>query len=71
MLFLLAVSSLNVYTIILSGWSSNSRYALLGALRAAAQMISYEVSIGFILINVCVCAGSFNLSSIVIAQKNV
>jgi len=70
-LYLLATSSLSVYGIIMAGWSSNSKYPFLGALRSAAQMISYEVSIGFIIINVCVCAGSFNLSSIVIAQKNV
>jgi len=55
----------------MAGWSSNSKYPFLGALRSAAQMISYEVSIGFIIINVCICTGSFNLSSIVIAQNNV
>lgn len=70
-LYLFATSSLSVYGIIMSGWSSNSKYPFLGALRSAAQMISYEVSIGFIIINVCVCAGSFNLSSIVLAQINV
>ena len=70
-LYLFAVSSLSVYGIIMAGWSSNSKYPFLGAIRSAAQMISYEVSLGFIIINVCVCAGSFNLTQIVIAQKNV
>jgi NADH-quinone oxidoreductase subunit H len=70
-LYLLAVSSLSVYGIIMAGWSSNSKYPFLGALRSTAQMISYEVSIGFIIINVSICTGSFNLSSIVLAQKNI
>lgn len=70
-LYLFAISSLGVYGIIMAGWSSNSKYPFLGALRSAAQMISYEVSIGLIIINVCVCVGSFNLSSIVIAQKTI
>jgi NADH-quinone oxidoreductase subunit H len=70
-LYLFATSSLSVYGIIMAGWSSNSKYPFLGALRSAAQMISYEVSIGFIIINVCICAGSFNLSFIVLAQNNV
>lgn len=70
-LYLLAVSALGVYGIILSGWSSNSKYAFLGALRSAAQMVSYEVSLGFILITVVLCAGSFNLSSLVHAQEKV
>lgn len=70
-LFLLAVSSLNVYGIVFAGWSSNSKYAYLGALRSAAQMISYELSIGFTVLNVAVCAGSFNLSTIVISQQKV
>lgn len=70
-LYLFATSSLSVYGIIMAGWSSNSKYPFLGALRSAAQMISYEVSIGFIIINVCICAGSFHLNSIVIAQNNI
>ena len=70
-LYLFAVSSLSVYGIIMAGWSSNSKYPFLGSLRSAAQMISYEVSIGFIVVNICVCTGSFNLSSIVISQTNV
>lgn len=70
-LYLFAVSSLSVYGILLAGWSSNSKYPFLGALRSAAQMISYEVSIGFIVINVAICTGSFNLSSIVLSQQNV
>jgi NADH-quinone oxidoreductase subunit H len=70
-LYLFATSSLSVYGIIMAGWSSNSKYPFLGALRSAAQMISYEISIGFIIVNVCVCSGSFNLSSIVYAQKNI
>jgi NADH-quinone oxidoreductase subunit H len=60
-----------VYGIIMAGWSSNSKYPFLGALRSTAQMISYEVSIGFIIVNVSICTGSFNLSSIVLAQKNI
>ena len=70
-LYLFAVSSLSVYGIIMAGWSSNSKYPFLGALRSAAQMISYEVSIGFIIVNICICTGSFNLSSIVLSQSNV
>jgi len=70
-LYLFAVSSLSVYGIIMAGWSSNSKYPFLGALRSAAQMISYEVSIGFIIVNVCVCAGSFNLSDIILSQEKV
>jgi NADH-quinone oxidoreductase subunit H len=70
-LYLLAVSSLSVYGIIMAGWSSNSKYPFLGSLRSAAQMISYEVSIGFIIVNICVCAGSFNLSNIVLAQEKI
>lgn len=67
-LYLFAISSLNVYGILLAGWSSNSKYAYLGALRSAAQMISYEISIGFIVLTTVLCAGSFNLNTIVLAQ---
>jgi NADH-quinone oxidoreductase subunit H len=70
-LYLFAISSLSVYGIIMSGWSSNSKYAFLGALRSAAQMISYEVSIGFIIVTIVVCCGSFNLQTIIEAQKNM
>jgi len=70
-LYLFAISSLSVYGIVLSGWSSNSKYAFLGSLRSTSQMISYEVSIGFIIIAVILCAGSFNLSEIVFAQKQI
>lgn len=69
-LYLFAISSLSVYGILLAGWSSNSKYPFLGALRSAAQMISYEVSIGFVILNIAICTGSFNLSNIVLAQKN-
>jgi NADH-quinone oxidoreductase subunit H len=70
-MYLLAISSLNVYGILFAGWSSNSKYAYLGALRSAAQMISYEISIGFTILNVVVCTGSFNLSNIVLSQQKV
>jgi NADH-quinone oxidoreductase subunit H len=70
-LYLFAVSSLGVYGIIMAGWSSNSKYAFLGALRSAAQMVSYEVSIGFIVITIVICCGSFNLQTIVESQRNV
>ena len=70
-LYLFAISSLGVYGIIMSGWASNSRYAFLGALRSAAQMVSYEVAMGFVIITVLVCVGSLNLNDIVLAQKNI
>ena len=70
-LYLFAVSSFNVYGIVLAGWSSNSKYAYLGGLRSAAQMISYEISIGFIILSVCLCSGSLNLSKIVLAQQEI
>ena len=70
-LYLFAVSSLGVYGIIMGGWASNSKYPFLGAIRSAAQMVSYEVSIGIIIINVLVCVGSLNLSDIVLAQERI
>ncbi len=68
-LYLFAISSLGVYGIIVAGWASNSRYPFLGALRSAAQMVSYEVSIGFVIVTVLLCAGTMNLTGIVLSQK--
>ena len=70
-LYIFAVSSLGVYGIIMGGWASNSKYPFLGSIRSAAQMVSYEVSIGIIIINVLLCVGSLNLNDIVIAQKDM
>ena len=70
-LYLFAISSLSVYGIIIAGWASNSKYAFLGALRSAAQMISYEVSIGFVIVTVLLCVGSLNLNDIVLAQRTI
>jgi NADH-quinone oxidoreductase subunit H len=71
LLYIFAISSLGVYGIITAGWSSNSKYAFLGSLRSAAQMVSYEVSLGLILITVLLCVGSLNLSLVVLAQQKV
>src|ERR671917_862624 len=68
-LYVFAISSLEVYGVIMGGWASNSKYAFLGALRSAAQMVSYEVSIGFVIITVLLCVGSLNLSAVVEAQN--
>jgi NADH-quinone oxidoreductase subunit H len=70
-LYIFAVSTLGVYGILISGWASNSKYAFLGALRSAAQMVSYEVSIGLVLLSIILCVGSLNLSDIVLAQQKV
>jgi len=70
-LYLMAISSLSVYGVLIAGWASNSRYAFLGALRSAAQMVSYEVSMGFVIVTVLVCVGSLNLTEIVNAQRDL
>ncbi len=70
-LYIFAISSLSVYGVIMAGWASNSRYAFLGALRSAAQMVSYEVSVGFVLVSVLLCVGSLNLTDIVLAQRTI
>ena len=71
LLYLFTISSISVYSILMSGWASNSKYAFFGAIRAAAQMISYEVAIGIIIISVILCVGDFNISSIVLAQSDI
>ena len=71
LLYILAMTSIAVYGVIIAGWASNSKYAFLGALRSTAQMVSYEVSIGFIMLTIVVCCGSFNLQAIIEAQQNM
>ena len=70
-LYMFAISSLGVYGIIIAGWASNSKYAFLGAMRSAAQMVSYEVSMGFVIVTVIMCVGSQNLNDIVLAQRHI
>ena len=70
-LYIFAISSISVFGIIIAGWSSNSKYSFLGAIRSSAQIISYEVSIGFIISTIAICSGSFNLTTIVFSQKNI
>ena len=70
-LYLFAISSMGVYGVIMAGWASNSKYAFLGALRSAAQMVSYEISMGFVIVTVLLCVGSLNLTKVVMAQQNV
>ncbi len=70
-LYLFAISSLGVYGVIIAGWASNSKYAFLGALRSAAQMVSYEVSMGFVIVTVLLCVGSLNLNDVVMAQRHI
>src|SRR6202044_872418 len=69
-LYIFAISSLGVYGVIMAGWASNSKYPFLAALRSAAQMVSYEVSIGFVIITVLLCVGSLNLTDLVVAQRD-